>query len=58
VLRQGILAEGEYNMINFLALTNSDPLLFKLKLYLSLFTKQAILTKRSNVLSLPLTEKK
>ncbi len=42
--------------IDLLVLTSLDQLLFILKLYISIFTKQPILMRRSIVLSLPLQE--
>jgi hypothetical protein len=51
---QGILNEREkISTVDLLVLTSSDQLVFILRLYLSLFTKQLDLKRRSIVQSLP-----
>jgi hypothetical protein len=48
--------EGAVSTTDLLVLTISDQLLLALKKYFFAFTKQAILTRRSIVLSLPLQQ--
>jgi hypothetical protein len=48
------LLKGMDKYIDLLVITNTEQLLFILKLHISNFTKHHILMRRSNVLSLPL----
>jgi hypothetical protein len=45
---------GRISTVDLFVLNSLDQLLFTLKLYLSIFTKQPIIMRRSTVLSLPL----